>query len=184
MFALSHDFHSDRSLPGNHLRVIEGVDEGETLLQTASLGFLGTLVIGLTMQNHLTTKGPNRSRLHLRCGAGHHDHRTTAESASTEGDALGVVAGARRDHATTEFISRQLGHPVVSAPELEGKDWLQVLSLQPDAVLQPPAQIGCWIQWCLPRDVIDARTEDPLQIVGHPTILSSPAAIRQQRGNP
>ena len=171
LLGLAHDLHADRSLACDHFRIVEGVNEGEPLGLAASLRLCGALVVGLAMENHVTTQGTHGAHFHLGCGAWHHDHGPTAKPLGTQGDALGMVPGTGGNHTALELVSAELRHAVVGAAQLEREHRLEILTLQPDRVVQPAAQIGCGIQRGFPRHVVDAGTQDPLQVVGHLTIL-------------
>ena len=91
----------------------------------------------------------------------------------TQGNALGVIASARCNDAPLQFLGGQLSHAVVGPAQLEREDRLQILPFQQHGVVQTPAQVGGRVEWCLHRDVVDARPKDPLQVVGHRVILTS-----------
>ena len=59
----------------------------------------------------------------------------------------------------------QVCHFVVSAAQLEAKDWLEVLALQQDSRLEPIAKIDGMGQGGLFDDLVDARGEDESQVL-------------------
>ena len=94
LWDLAHDFQPDRSLPCDHLRVVKRMDEGQPFGFASTIRLSRALVIGFAMENHFTAERPNRTHLHFRCCARHHDHGPAAQLAGAEGDTLRMVTGA------------------------------------------------------------------------------------------
>ena len=136
------------------------------------------------MENHFTAERPNRADLHLRGGARHHDHGPAAELAGTQGHALGMVAGAGGDHATAELLLAELCHAVVRPPQLEGEHRLKILTLEQHRVAEPAAEVRRRVEWRFPGNVIDAGSQDSLQVVGHGGILPLSARPRRREQTP
>ena len=86
-----------------------------------------------------------------------------AEVARGEGDALRVIAGARRDDAARALGVGEVGDPVVGAAQLVAEDRLQVLALEQDLVAEPPRQPRRRLERRLVRDVVDAAGQDQPQ---------------------
>ena len=123
------------------------------------------------MEHDFPAKGAYGPHLHLGCGGGHHDDGAAAEFFGTEGHALGMISSAGGDHATTEFLRRELGHAVVSTAKLEREHRLQVFALQQHLIAESATEVWGRVKRRLPRDVVNASPQDPLEIVGHPSIL-------------
>src|SRR5699024_7735737 len=109
----------------------------------------GGRVIGLTGQHQfdeLPAAGDDPVALLLRGVGRHVDPAGDAELPTGEGHALGVIAGAGRDHPGIAFGRRELDHAVEGAADLVGAHRLLILALevhpragllaQPLAVLQ------------------------------------------------
>ena len=162
---LAQDFHRDGALPGDHVRVVEGVHEGQALLALQVQGMLVGVRVALAMQHHLAAQAPHGIDLHLRCGDGHHDDGLAPQLARTQRHALRMVAGRRADHTALELRGRELGHLVVGAAQLEAEHRLGVLTLQQHLVAQPLRQGLGRLQRGLLGHVIDARIQHAAQVV-------------------
>ena len=163
---LAQDLHRDRALPGDHVRVVERVHEREVLrlLQLERMGV--GLVEALAVEHGLATQRAHRGDLQLGRDHGHHDHGPRAQHARAERDPLGVVPGRGRDHSFREQVRREACELVVGAANLEAEDRLLVLALQQQLVAEPRRQLGGVVERRLGRDVVDARGEDALEVVG------------------
>src|SRR5205809_4535147 len=162
---LAQDLHADRALPGDHFRVVVGMNEGKAAAALEAHRLRKRLGVRIAVQHDLRASRQHRVDLDARRGHGHHDHRPAAEALRGEGDPLRVIAGARRDHPPGEARTRQPGHLVVGAAQLEREYRLQVLALDEQAVAQAPGQPGRELERCFARHVVDASLEDPLEIV-------------------
>ena len=162
---LAQDLHADRALPGDHFRVVVGMNEGKAAAALEAHRLRKRLGVRIAVQHDLRAARQHRVDLDARRGHGHHDHRPAAEALRGEGDPLRVIAGARRDHAPGEARTRQPGHLVVGAAQLEREYRLQVLALDEQAVAQAPGQPGRELERRFARHVVDASLEDPLEIV-------------------
>jgi len=163
---LAQDFHRNRALAGDHVRVIERVHEGQ-----AVLGFEFERVqvgIGVTFagQHHLGAVRAHCVDLDLRRGHRHHDHRLAAQPLGRERHALRVVAGRGADHAPRELRGAELHHLVVRAAQFETEHRLRVFALQQHLVVQSLREVLRGLERCFDRDVVDAGGEDLLQVVG------------------
>ena len=89
----------DRALAGDDQRIVERMHEHQPGLVrdliAVCLGF-GVAVAG---QDHFRAERPHRRHLDVGRRLRHDDERSQAEMAGRIGDALCVVAGARRDNA-------------------------------------------------------------------------------------
>ena len=119
---LPQDFHADGALPGNHLGVVKGVNEAETVLLHQLLGSAAGIVEGITVQHHLGPQLPHTGHLHRRCGLRHDDHGPAAEALGSEGNTLGMVARTGGNHTQVELSGAELADAVVGTTELEGED--------------------------------------------------------------
>jgi hypothetical protein len=77
-----------------------------------------------------------------------------------------MVAGRGADHAALQLRSRQVGHLVVGAAQLEAEHALHVLALEVNRLLDALRQGRREFQRGFMGDVVDARGQDFLQIVG------------------
>ncbi len=93
VLVLTQDFQSDRALPGDHLRIVIGMDECHTLLLCMLRGELVGLVVGVAMQFDLCTVVPDRLDLDGRRGARHYDQCLHVKTTCSQRHTLCVVAG-------------------------------------------------------------------------------------------
>src|SRR5690606_22275977 len=77
-----------------------------------------------------------------------------------------MVAGRGADHTSLEFFRWQLGHLVVGATQFEAEDALHILALEIDPVAIASRQGRGQFKRGFCGNVIDARGEDFLQVVG------------------
>jgi len=76
-----------------------------------------------------------------------------------------TLTGAASDYALPPLLLCETGHEVVSAPDLEAEDLLEILALEPDLVAELCAEIGGEDEGCLLENVIDFCGENETQIV-------------------
>ena len=101
---LAQDFHADRTLPGDHLRIVERMHESQLL------GFLEFecvrvgVIVGLARQDHLGASRLHRLHLDLRRRRRHHDHRPATHLVRGQGDALRMIPGGRADYPALELF--------------------------------------------------------------------------------
>ena len=151
-------------MAGDHIGIVEGVDEAEAQLPLQTAGFGAGGVVVVAIEHHLGAAGCHRPHLHLRRGDRHHDHGTTAQPLGGQGHPLGVVAGAGGDHATVELGAAEAHHPVVGAAQLEAEHRLQILPLEQHPVAQAGREVGGRIEGGFDGHVVDAGPQDPLQV--------------------
>ena len=171
---LTQDFHSDRALARDHVRIFVGVDEAEPACLSQALRLDVRFVVGIAVQVHFRSAGLDRVDLDLGGRGRHDDHRRAAELLGGKGHALSVIAGRRGDDSARERRSGQIRHLVVGAAALEGEHRLHVLALQKHPVAEPRREIGRDFQGRLHRHVVHARPENPLQIVVFHRVFSYP----------
>jgi hypothetical protein len=79
---LAQDFHADGALPGDHIRIVEGMDEVELLLllqfQCVGVG----RVVGIAEQDHFGAALLHGIDLDGRRGGRHHDHGADARASA------------------------------------------------------------------------------------------------------
>ena len=129
---LLEDLERHRALAGDHVRVVERMDErqafarGDRLGLGARFGQVGAVQhdrrAELAAVGHLDQRGELR----------HDDGHRNAEQRAVIGDALRVVAGRRGDHAALALRRRQLQQRVARAALLEAAGALQVVELAVD----------------------------------------------------
>ena len=96
------------------------------------------LVVGAVVEHHLAAVLLDRRDLRERRTIGHHRGRMDAELARREGEALRVIARARRHHAGRTLGVAELTQPVERATYLERAGELKVLGLQDCAHAHAP----------------------------------------------
>nr|GEU28525.1 hypothetical protein [Tanacetum cinerariifolium] len=136
---LAQDFHADRALAGNYVRIVERVDKGQLLFFFQRQRVVVGVGVRLAVQHDLD--GRTAARLdgvdfHLRRGGGHHDQGAAPQLGCRQRHALGVVAGRGANHATLALRFAQVGHLVVGATNLEAEHALHVFALEINAVVK------------------------------------------------
>jgi hypothetical protein len=105
---LAQDFHRHGALPGDHFRIVEGMDEGQFLgffqFQRVRVGF----VVGVAMQHDFAAASLDGIDLDGRCRSRHDDDRPAAELGCRQRHALRVVAGRGADDAALELSADRL----------------------------------------------------------------------------
>ena len=130
------------------------------------LGGVGQGVVeAVAVQHHLAAALAHGFHLDLRGGARHHDHRAHAHGAGRQGQALGVVAGGRADHAAGALLVAEAGQLVVGATQLEGEHRLQILALEQHAVADASGDQRGRMDGRFQRHVVDAGLENPFYVL-------------------
>jgi hypothetical protein len=164
---LLQDLLADRALAGDHVRVVERVQEGQALLGLEDLGLGERLVEGVAVQHHLGAAGPAGIDLDGGRGPRHHDHRPGAELGRGQRHALRVIARRGADHAAGDLVRAQARHLVVGAPQLEREDRLKILAFQQHPPAEPLREARHRVEGALDRHVVDAGGEDLADVVRH-----------------
>ena len=163
---LAQDLHRDRALAGDHVGVVERMDEGQAALglelERAGVG----VGVAVAVQDDLAAEGADGVDLERRRRRRHDDQRLAAEPPRRERDALRVVAGRGADDAARERVGRQPDHLVVGAAQLEAEHRLGVLALEEDVVAEARRERRRSVERRLDGDVVDPRGEDLLQVAG------------------
>jgi hypothetical protein len=165
---LAQDLHADGALTGDDVRVVEGMNEGQTLLghQLARMGI--GFIIGIAVQHHLAAVGAHRTDLDRRRSTRHDDGRLESEPAGAERHALRMITSAGRDHATRTRLGIEMDQLVVGPAQFEGEHRLQVLAFEQHGIAQAGRESRRQREWSLDGDIIDARLEDAFDIgIGH-----------------
>ncbi len=162
---LTEDLHRHGTLPGDHIGIVIGVDIDVALLfhQLQRIG--QRLGEGITVQHHLAAAGAYALHLQLRRGAWHDDGGLDTQLLGRQRNALGVIARRCRDHATRQFLGRQLRQLVVGAANLEGEHRLQILALEQNLVADSLGKLAGGLQRGFDGDVVDAGSEDLLDVM-------------------
>lgn len=140
--ALFEDLQPHRALPGDDVRVVEGVDEDRT-------GLLGVLLRGgQRLVHHMPVQpdlGPvltGRGHLRQRRPDRHEDRRPYAEQRRRECDTLRMVSGARGDDPGRPLHRRQTRDTYVRAAQFERAGPLEVLALEVDRRTHQVGQVA------------------------------------------
>ena len=131
---LAQNLHADRPLPGNHIRIIEGVNEGELVAFFQLLGIRVGLVEGIAEEYDLAASIFHRLHFDRRGRRRHDDHCPTTNLRCRQGQPLRMIASRGADHPACQFFGRKLGQPVVSSTQLERKHRLHILAFEQQAV--------------------------------------------------
>ena len=116
---LPQDLHADRALPGDHVRVVERMNERELALARDCQRVLVGLFVLVAVQDHFAAEVDYRLDLDARRGLRHDDRRRDAAPAGSERHALRVVAGRGADHAAPGDGLGEVRDLVVRAAHLE-----------------------------------------------------------------
>jgi hypothetical protein len=141
--ALLGDLEPGGPLPGDDVDVVEGVDQHSAVLLGKNQRRQQRLVDGAACVPDLGAVPLGGGHLRDRRGVRHEHRRPRAEQLCRERHALGVVAGARGDHAPRPLGLGQPGDAHVGAADLERPGALQVLALEQHGaadLLGQPAQ--------------------------------------------
>ena len=131
---------SNGALPGNHVGVVKGVDEGIALLvpqfQRPAVG----VVVDALHQTDF--RAVAAGGLHLGDGGpvGQADDGLDAVALGGQCHTLGVVSGGTGDDAPRLLLLRQLGHFIVGSADFKGAGDLQIFGFQ--IQLPAGAQLG------------------------------------------
>jgi hypothetical protein len=166
LLQLAQHLHGNRALAGDHVGVVEGVDEGQPLVLLQLDRVLVGIGVAFAGQHDFAAQRLHGIDLDLRRGGRHHDHGAAAQLACPQGHALCMVAGRGADHALLQLLGRQVRHLVVGAAQLEAEHGLLVLALEQHLVVQAAAQCLGGLQVRLHGHVVHARGEDLGQVVG------------------
>ena len=149
---LLQDFQAHRALACDHVRVVEGMHKGHPLLLAQVLGVRACVVIRPRHQMDLRAVTLRRLNLRNRRDIRHADDRSRPALLRTQRHTLRVVARAARNHATAQFLRRQLRNLVIRPAHLERTRHLQVFRLQPDRRVR--GKFRRVNQICLARDLL------------------------------
>ena len=139
--------------------------ERQALLGLHLDGMRGRIRKAFAHEHHFAAEVAHGFDLENGSGHGHHDDGTAPEAARREGHALGVVAGRGADHAAGALFGAQMHHLVEGAAQLEGEHRLGVLALEKNLVADSQRQTPGFIKRRLAGNVVNARGEDPAQVV-------------------
>ena len=114
-FTLLQQLHGHGGLAGDNQRVVIGRDEGPALGGGKLFGKQPGLIIGIAMQHNPGVETPDRIDLDLRRRLRHYDGCADIHFAGSQGNALGMVAGGRGDHAILLLLIAQGGDQVIGA---------------------------------------------------------------------
>ena len=162
---LPQDLHADRALAGDHVGVVERMNESELALARDRQRVIVSLVVFVAVQDHLAAEVDHRLHFDARRGLRHHDRRRDAAALGSECDALRMVAGRGADHAAPGDGLGQMRDLVVRAAHLEREHRLQVLALEQHGIAESAAQARRIFERRLDRDVVHARLEDAFEIL-------------------
>src|SRR5208282_1444607 len=163
---LTQNFHRDRALPGNDVGIVVWMHKGVTAPACKLECMRTSLVVGIAVQHNVRAARGDRRDLDLRRGDWHDDGCRAFQALRGKRDALRMIAGRGRDHATPQRGTRQLRHFVVRAAQLEGEHRLRVLALEQQYVVQPRRQVWRALKRSFDRDVINAaRLKDTFEVI-------------------
>ena len=97
--AVADDLVADRALAGDDQRIVERMDEGQAGLGDQRVAVRLRVGVAVADEHDLGAARPHRLHLDRRRRLRHDDDGAQPELLRREGDALGVVAGARGDDA-------------------------------------------------------------------------------------
>ena len=95
-----------RALAGDDIRVVKGVDKGQSFFLLQFQRVVIGIGVAFAKQHHLAAKAAYRVHLDLRGGGGHDDDGAGAQLAGTQGHALSMVSGRRANHPLGQLIRR------------------------------------------------------------------------------
>ena len=143
---LAQHLDTDRALSGDHVRIIERMNEDQIALPRERQRALERAVVIVSMNHNLPTEVDDRLHLDVRRRLRHHNDRRNAASFRGQRYALRMIAGRSAHDAALRGGFRQVRNPVIGAPQLERKHRLQILALQHHAVAEPARQARRLVQ--------------------------------------
>jgi len=161
---LTQDLHADGALSGDHLGVVEGVDEGQPLPAAKLQGVGVGVVVGIPMEQGLRPQPAHRPNLDRWGGPRHHDQGSDPQPLCRQRHTLGMIAGGGGDHAARALRRRQAKHLVVGPPQLEGEHRLQVLALGEHRIAETLRQAREPLQGRLLGNIVDPGLEDTFDV--------------------
>ena len=165
---LAQDFHADGALSGDHVRIIERMNERELPVARKRQRVLIGLIVIIAVKHRFATQIDHRLHLDLRSGQRHDDGGRNTAPLGRKRHALCVIACRGADHAALGRGFRQMRNLVVGAANLEGEDRLQIFALEEHCVAEAATQPRGRLQRRFDGHVIDASLQDALKIVvGH-----------------
>ncbi len=127
--AVLQDFEADRTLTGDDIRIIEGMDKDHSLLRK-QLRLLDALADILPREHHIAAVAARR----LLFGDGsrfrHDDGCLIARPSGRQGHSLGMIAGGSRHHPFRPDRTLQVVDLVGGPAQFEGARFLQVFQFQ------------------------------------------------------
>ncbi len=162
---LAQDFHRDGALPGDHVRIVEGMHEHQAALAGEFRRMFVGLVVVVAVQNDLAAEIRDRLHLDVRRRQRHDDDRRNSPGARRQRDTLRMIAGRGADDAALRADRRQLRDLVVGAANFERKHRLQVFTFEQDAIVQTARQPRCGLQRRLDGDIVDFCLKDPIYVI-------------------
>ncbi|CAN7183700.1 hypothetical protein LJR034_000347 [Caballeronia sp. LjRoot34] len=166
---LAQDFHRDGALAGDDVGVIERMNEGQATFCLQLDGVVVRVAIGFAVLHDFhgwTAERAHGVDLDLGRGDRHDDDGFAAEPRGRISDALRMISRRCRNHAACKHVRGKLHHLVVRAANLEREHRLVVFALQVDRVVQPRGQIAGGFEFAFAGDVVDARGQDFLEVIG------------------
>ena len=162
---LAQDFHRNRALAGDHVRVVKRMDKRQAMLFLQGDRVGVSVRVAVAVQHHFPLQRLDRVNLELRGGGGHHHHSPAAQLLCAERHALGVVASRCANHPFFKLCRRQVRHFVVSPAQFEAEHRLRVLTLEQHGVAQAVAQCSGGLQCRLDSDVVHPCREDFFEVI-------------------
>ncbi len=158
--ATAHDFVGDGALPGDHQRVVEGVDKGPAGVGRDQRTVGLSVAEAVSREDHVGPEGLHGVDLDLGGGLGHDDQRVQPQVPGGVGDPLSVVARTGGDYPFRHGLGRQTHHLVVGAADLEAEDRLKVFALEQHPVVDALGQTSRRLERGFDGDVVDPTGED------------------------
>ena len=123
-------------------------------------------VVVIAVEFYFGAEIKNGTDFDLRRGFRHHDQRTDTELAGGERNALSVIAGGCTDDPGSGRLGPEVGDLVVGAAQLEREHRLQIFPFEEDLIAEPRREAPRVLKGRLDRDVVDARFQDQLKVIG------------------
>ena len=124
---LLQSLKADGALPGDHLVVVERVDEGCACFLLAAHGSFICIIIGALDKADFRPKALGGFHLADGSAVRHEDHALRALARCGKSHALRMVAGAAGDDARALLLLGELADFVISAAQLKAAGYLEVL---------------------------------------------------------
>ena len=156
------DLHSNRRLPGNHVRIVIRMHKHPLIFFPPLHSASASGIVIVPFQNDRGSQRTHRVDLDRRRGPRHDDNRVQPQLGRSQRNTLRMVASRGGNHSVCALRLIKAGDLVVGPPQFEGKRALQVLALEPNVAVQTSRQLRGPLQRRALRHLVDTGLSNAL----------------------